>query len=158
MFVLDGMPLHDDYAWQRISSLDPAQLASISVLEGNQGHVIYGEEALGGVIFVNTYYPGSSKIRTDWKSQNKSNNLLTPINIFRQNVEFYNPSRSEIEDNLVFKDRATFYWNPEVYFNGKEPVKIKYLNLKYTGTVLITINGTSVNNLIGTGRASYRVK
>ena len=84
--------------------------------------------------------------------------MLTPINIFRQNVEFYNPSRSEIEDNLVFRDRTTVYWNPEVYFNGKEPVKIKYLNLKHTGPVLITINGASVNNLIGTGRASYRVK
>ena len=158
MFVLDGMPLHDDYAWLRISDLHPDQIASISVLEGNQGHVIYGEEALGGVIFVNTYYPGLSKIHTDLKNQNKSNNLITPINIYRQNVEFYNPSRSEIEDNLVFRDRTTVYWNPEVYFNGQEPVKIKYLNLKNTGPVLITINGASVDNLIGTGIASYLLK
>ncbi len=158
MFVLDGMPLNDDYAWQRINSLDPAQLASISVLNGPQGHIIYGEEASGGVIFINTYYPGLSKIHTDWKNQNKRNNLLTPINIFRQNVEFYNPSRSEVEDNLVLRDRTTVYWNPEVYFNGKDAVRIKYLNLKHPGPVLISINGASVNNLIGTGRASYRVR
>jgi hypothetical protein len=95
---------------------------------------------------------------TDWKNQNKSKNQLTPINIFRQNVEFYNPSRLEIEDNLVLSDRPTVYWNPEVYFDGNNPVKIKYLNLKNTGPVLITINGASVNNLIGTGRASYSVR
>jgi hypothetical protein len=158
LFVLDGIPLHDDYAWQRINDLHPEQLASISVLDGPQGHIIYGEEASGGVIFVNTYYPGLSKIQTDWKSQNKNNNLLTPINIFRQKVEFYNPSRSEIEDNPAFRDRITVYWNPEVYFNGKDVVKIKYINLKHTGPVLITINGASVDNLIGTGRASYQVR
>jgi hypothetical protein len=158
MFVLDGVPLHDDFAWQKISDLHPDQIASISVLEGSQSHVIYGEEALGGVIFVNTYYPGHTKMRTDWKSQNKTNNLLTPIAIYRQNVEFYNTAGSEIEDNRDSNGSSTVYWNPEVYFNGKEPVKIKYLNHNYKGPVIITINGVSFNNLIGTGRESYWVR
>jgi hypothetical protein len=156
LIVLDGMPLFD--GWAEVRTLPTNQISSISILDGPQGHIIYGEDASGGVIFINTDKSGLANIRTDWKSQNESNNLLTPINIFRQKVEFYNPSRSEIEDNQDLRDRTTFYWNPEVYFNDEEPVKIKYLNPKHTGPVLITINGASVNNLIGTVRESYLVK
>jgi hypothetical protein len=156
LIVLDGMRLYD--GWSEVRTLSTNQISSISILDGPQGHTIYGEDASGGVIFINTNKSSLANIRTDWKSQNKSKNLLTPLNIFRQNVEFYNPSRSEIEDNAIFRDRTTIYWNPEVYFNGKDPVKIKYLNLKNIGPVLITINGASVNNLIGTGRAIYPVR
>jgi hypothetical protein len=156
LIVLDGMPLFD--GWAEVRTLPLNQISSISILEGPQGHIIYGEDASGGVIFINTDKSGLANYRTDWKDQNKSKNLLTPINIFRQNVEYYNPSGIETEDNLVFRDRTTVYWNPEVYFDGNNPVKIKYLNPKNSGSVLITINGASVNNLIGTGRVSYRVK
>jgi len=45
-----------------------------------------------------------------------------------------------------------------VYFDGKEPVKIKYLNLKRRGTVSITINGVSFSDLMGTGKASYLIQ
>ena len=95
------------------------------------------------------------KVRTDWKLQNANNNLLTPIKLYRSNVEFYNPSKAELDNNPVFQKRSTVYWKSEVYFNGKDPVKIKYTNLKHPGPVIIRINGASKNNLVGTGRASY---
>jgi hypothetical protein len=157
MFVLDGMPLHVDNAWQRINDLNPEQIASISVLEGDQGHVIYGEEAIGGVVFVNTYYPGLSKIRTDWKTQDKNNNMLVPIKLFRPNIEFYNPTRSEIDNDPALKGRATVYWNPEVYFDGKKPVQIKYINPLRSARMIITINCVSLNNLLGTVKTGYWV-
>jgi hypothetical protein len=157
MFVLDGVPQNDDYAWQRIIDLQPEQLASISVLNGPQGHVIYGEEASGGVIFINTYYPGLSKIRTDWKSQDKNNNMLVPIKLFRPVIEFYNPGRSEIESDPALKGRATVYWNPEVYLDGKNPVEIKYMNPLRSSRMIITINCVSLNNLVGTAKVSYGV-
>ncbi len=156
LIVLDGMPIFD--GWAQVRTLPPNEISSISILDGNQGHIIYGEDASGGVIFINTDKSGLTHKSIDWKSENKSKNLLTPINIFRQNIEFYSPSKSDIVDNLAFSDRTTIYWNPEVYFDGKNPVKIKYLNLKNRGSVMITINGASVNNLVGTGRASYWVK
>lgn len=156
LIVLDGMRLFD--GWSEVRTLPTNQISSITILNGPQGHTIYGEDGSGGVIFITTNRSSLAHIRTDWKSQNKSKNLLTPINIFRQNVEFYSPSRSEIEDNAIISDRTTIYWNPEVYYNGKDPVKIKYLNLKNIGPVLITINGVSINNLIGAGRASYQVR
>ena len=84
--------------------------------------------------------------------------MLQPIKIYRSNIEFYNPTKFDVENDPVIQSGSTYYWNPEVYFNGKNPIKISYLNLNHKGPVLITINGVSVYNLIGTGKASYRVK
>lgn len=158
LFVLDGMPIKDDFAWLTISLIPPNQISSISILDGKQGHILYGEEASGGVIFINTFKPGLTKIRTDWKTQDKNNNLLIPINIFRPNIEFYNPIRSEIENDPALKSRATVYWNPEVYFDGQDPVKIKYINPLGSANMRIVINGVSLNYMVGNQRDSYSVK
>jgi hypothetical protein len=155
MIVLDGMSL--DNGWEQVRTLPPNQLSSISVLNGTQGHIIYGEEASGGVIFINTNKSGFANIRTDWKTQDKSNNMLVPIKLFRPNIEFYNPTRSEIESDSALKGRATVYWNPELSFDGKDPVRIKYINPVRSARMIITINCVSLNNLIGTAKAGYWV-
>ena len=159
LFVLNGMPLYSN-GWPIAKTIPITEISSITVLKGNQGRTIYGLEASGGVIFINTmvHDPSLNNIYTKWKSQNKNSNLLLPVNIYRSNIEFYSPDKLDFDNDPEIQKGSTYYWNPEVYFNGKEPVEIKYLNLNHTGSVLITINGASVNNLIGTGRASYRVK
>jgi hypothetical protein len=159
LIVLDGMPLYSN-GWPIAKTYSITEIASVTVLKGKQGVTIYGLEAGGGVIFVNTmlHDPTLNNVYTKWKPQNKNSNLLLPVKIYRSNIEFYNPSKFDIDNDREIQTGSTYYWNPEVYFNGKEPVKIKYLNLKHTGPVLITINGASVNNLIGTGSASYLVK
>jgi hypothetical protein len=101
--------------------------------------------------------PTLNHVYTKWKSQNKNSNLLLPVKIYRSNIEFYNPGKFDIDNDPDIQKGSTYYWNPEVYFNGKDPVKIKSLNLNHTGPVLVIINGASVNNLIGTGRARYQV-
>ena len=158
LFVLDGMPLYKD-GWQIVKTFAMDEIASITVLKGNQGRIIYGLDASGGVIFINTMAlnPSSNKLRTEWKSQNKNDNMRVPVNIYRQNKEFYCLSKSEIDADPALQNRSTIFWDPEVYFDGKEPVKIKYTNLRRQGPVKITINAVSVNNLAGTGRAGYLV-
>ncbi len=155
IIVLDGIRL--DNGWEEVRLVPPDQIASISILNGPQGHTIYGEEASGGVIFINTIKSGLANIRTDWKTQDKRNNILVPTSLFRRNIEFYNPSKSKNESEPVFNSRATVYWNQEVYFNGKDPVQIKYMNPVRSARMLITINGASLNNLVGTAITSYRV-
>lgn len=157
LIVLDGMRLDNGWELDYVRNLPTDQISSISILDGPQGHTIYGEEASGGVIFINTNKAGFTNIRTDWKMQNKSNNMLVPINLYRPNIEFYNPVRAEIESDPAFNGRATIYWNPEVYFDGKNPVHIKYVNPLRSTSLLININGVSLDNLVGTTKVSYRV-
>jgi hypothetical protein len=158
LIVLDGMPLNS--GWSAVSSIPPSQLTSLTIVKGISGFSMYGQDALGGVIFVNTMSsdPNLMKLRSEWVSQNKNDKMLVPINIYRPSIEFYTPTKLENEIDPMFRNRATIYWESEVYFDGKEPVKIKYPNLNHNGPVIITINGASVNNLIGSGRAGYMVQ
>ena len=158
LIVLDGIPLYSD-GWSVVRTLPASEITSLTVLPGNQGYVRYGEAAQGGIIFVNTLSddPNLMKLRTKWTLQNKKDNMLLPISIYRPYREFYCPTKFDNENDPAVQSRSTVFWDPEVYFNGKDPVKIKFNNLKHSGPVIITINGVSFNNLAGTGRASYQV-
>ena len=159
LIVLDGMPLLYEKGWWIVKTISPADITSLTILKGSQGSTLYGMAAAGGVIFVNTRSddPNLMKIRTDWKLQHKKDNMLLPISIYRPYIEFYNPAKADIDIDPGLQTRPTIFWDPEISFNGKAPVKIKYTNLKHHGPVIITTNGVSFNNLVGTGRASYQV-
>jgi hypothetical protein len=158
LIVLDGMPVQDD-GWGSVKTIPPSQLTSLTILKGGQAYYLYGRIAAGGVIFVNTRSsdPSLMRLRTDWKLQHMKDNMLLPICIYRTNKEFYIPTKFDIENDPSIQQRSTIFWQSEVYFNGKDPVKISYNNLRHAGPVIITINGASYNNLVGTGRSGYIV-
>jgi hypothetical protein len=158
LFVLNGMPIYND-GWSTVKTISPGTITSLTILKGKQGYFRYGSAAQGGVVFINTMSedPKLMKLKTEWKLQNNENKMLLPISIFRPNIEYYNPKKIDIEIDPVYQHRSTIFWKSEIYFDGKEPVKIKYPNLKRIGPVIITINGVSGNNLVGTGKASYSV-
>ena len=159
LMVLDGMPIYGSGGWPMVKTIPPSQITSLTILNGSQGYAQYGEAAQGGVIFINTRTddPNLLKIRTHWILQKEKDHMLVPINIYRRNIEFYSPTKPDIDFDPVLQSRSTVFWQSEVYFNGNEPVKIKYTNLKRQGPVMITINGVSVNNLAGTGKTGYWV-
>ncbi len=158
LIVLDGMPLRS--GWSAVSSMSPSQITSLTIVKGISGFSMYGQDALGGIIFVNTRSrdPNLMQLRSDWISQNIKDKMLVPIKIYRPTIEFYTPTKLEFDIDPLFQDRSTILWKPEVFFDGKGPIKIKYSNLKRGGPVIITINGVSANNLMGSGRASYMVQ
>lgn len=158
LVVLDGMPIYYN-GWGIVRTIPPGEVTSLTILVGKQGYTMFGEAAQGGIIFVNTRgdNPNLMKLRTKWIMQNKQSDMLLPIDIYRSNIEFYCPTKFETEGDPAVRSRSTVFWAPEVYFNGKDPVMIKYNNLKHCGPVMIRINGVSFNNLAGTGRAGYQV-
>jgi hypothetical protein len=158
LIVLDGMPIIDQ-GWPRVNTIPPAEITSLTILESKNGFIRYGEVAQGGVIFVNTRSsnPNLVRNRTKWMAQNSNDKMMVPISVYRPEVEFYNPSRAELANNPLLQNRATIFWQSEVYFGGKDPVKIKIPNLKHTGPVVITVNGVSVDNLVGSARGRYVV-
>jgi len=160
LFVLDGLPLFADDAFEQVKKILPSEIASLTVLKGSQGWAMYGEKAKGGVIFVNTKAnnPATGNLKLEMRTKNSLNQMLLPIAIYRSTVEFYNPTREEVDRDPQIQSSPTVFWKSEIYYAGKEPVKINYPNLKSLnrdGKVIITINGTSSGNMSGTGRASY---
>jgi hypothetical protein len=156
LIVLDGMPIIEQ-GWPRVNMIPPSEITSLTILKSKNGFTRYGELAQGGVLFVNTRSsnPDLAKIRIKWNAQNGNDKMMVPINIYRPHVEFYNPTRAELEANPLLQSRATIFWQAEVYFGGKDPVKIKIPNLKHAGPVVITVNGVSVDNLVGSGKGRY---
>jgi len=161
LIVLDGNPLPLDYGWSMVNYMRPKDLKSLTILKGIDGFYRYGINAMGGVIFI-TSRPWNDqefdKRYFDWSMRNNHDMMYSHINIYRYNVEFYNPNKAEIDSYPELQDRPTIYWNPIVYFNGKDPVKIKYLNNYKQGPIMVTINGVSTNNLVGSSKFSYRVQ
>jgi hypothetical protein len=160
LFVLDGMPIYQN-GWEYVWNIPVNEITSLTILSSQRGYSTYGAGSQGGVIFINTrsegpkYGPG---INSKWNSQAKGSNLVKPMQLFRPTIEFYLPVKPETDFDPLLQSRATLYWDPEVYFSCKEPVKININNLKHTSPVVITINGVSVDNLVGTGKGRYEIK
>jgi hypothetical protein len=143
-----------------VETIPTNEITSLTVLKSQQGYIRYGEAAKGGVIFVNTRARSSfqSTSRTSRNSKNSLDKMMVPTQIYRPIIEFYNPTKAEADTNPIVQNRPTLYWNPEIYFDSKAPVKLKYPNLSKGGSVMITINGVSFSNLSGTGKAGYQVR
>jgi len=159
LFVLDGMPLYTN-GYERVETIPTNEIASLTILKSQSGYTMYGEPAKGGVIFVNTRAKISpqSKYQTYRIIKNSLDMMQVPIQIYRPTIEFYNPTKAEADTNPIVQNRSTLYWNPEIYFDSKAPVKLNYPNLSKGGSVMITINGVSFSNLSGTGKAGYQVR
>lgn len=150
VFIVDGVP--DVY--DNVCAIHPSNIVSLVVIKD----YVDG----GGVVMVTTKTknPYLLKLQADWKIKHSKDKILLPIRIYRTNVEFYNPTKAEVDINPKLQHTPTIFWKQEIYCDGQTPVIIKYPNLKNVKqdkTVIITINGISPNNMAGTGRASYKV-
>jgi len=54
--------------------------------------------------------------------------------------------------------RPTLYWNPEIFYDGINPVQLKYYNHQKKGTVYIILNGVSKYGVPISGTHKYKIK
>ncbi|MFN8254147.1 MAG: hypothetical protein U0W24_00565 [Bacteroidales bacterium] len=164
LIVLDGFPLYTN-GWEQVRNLNARNLKSVTVLKSMEAYYRYGAYALGGVIFINTMDgtidPEFEKRYNIWLEKSSkllNDQLKVPFSIYRPSIEYYNLKKEDVPSSTLFKERKTIYWNSKVYFDGKEPVKISYPNLNRHGSVIVTINGISANNLVGNARYKYIIR
>jgi hypothetical protein len=158
LFVVDDVPIFDRSYWP-IAQMPVEQIASVTVLKGYEGFSRYGALAYGGVIFVTTKAGNRINGVIDPNEESgPGNDLLKYIRLFRSEVEFYIPTKKEVELIPEFKFRPTILWKDNVYIDGSGPVKFKYPNNLGNGTVMIFVNGVSFTNLIGSNRSGYTIK
>lgn len=158
LFVVDGIPL--DTSYEMIASLTTNQIYSVSMLSGQQGFAIYGQDAVGGVIFVSTVSANIGKLSAEEMAtlNAKAGDLGKPFELFRSRVDFYVPSVEEAEASLSQPVRPTLYWNPLIVLDGEGPVKIEFPNHQHRGVVNIIINGVSLTHQPFSGTGRYVVR
>jgi hypothetical protein len=158
LFVVDDVPIYDK-TYSPIAQMPASQIASITVLRGYGGFARYGDLAYGGVILVTT--KAGSRINDGIVVNDEdaeSTGLLKYIKLFRTEVEYYTPTKEEVELIPEYQFRPTLLWKSDVYLDGSGPVKIKYPNNMGKGKVFVFVNGVSLTNLVGSGRGGYSIR
>jgi hypothetical protein len=158
VFIVDDTPIFDR-TYSPIAQMPASDIASITVIRGPQGFARYGNFAVYGAILVTT------------KTGNRINGIIDPndkpepvdnslkqVRIFRSEVEYYIPTREQVEIVPEYQFRPTLLWKSDVYLDGSGPVIFKYPNNMGKGTVLIFVNGVSMTNLVGAKKFNYSVK
>jgi len=144
LFVLDGMPQETNYRY--LTDIKPSDIHSVTALKGFGAYYIYGEDAIGGVVFIETK-AGHEGGRYDVSRQDygQAGDLRKLIHLFRTNTSFYNPPEPVVENDPAYWIRPTLYWNPDIFFDGNKPVEINYFNHMKDGTVYIITNGVTIS-------------
>ena len=158
LFVVDEVPIYDRSYWP-IYQLPADQIASVTVVRGFEGFARYGTKAYGGVIFVTTKIGNRLNGIIDPNEESETGNeFLKYIRLFRSEVEYYIPTKEQVESVPEYQFRPTLLWKSDVYLDGSGPVKLSYPDNIGNGTAMIFVNGVSMTNLIGSERGSYSVK
>jgi TonB-dependent SusC/RagA subfamily outer membrane receptor len=158
LIVVDDIPIYNN-TYYPIAQMNATDIASITVLKGPQGFAIYGNGASDGVIIVTTKLGNKINgiIDPNDKPEPVDNNLKQ-VRIFRSEVEYYIPTREQVEIVPEYQFRPTLLWKSDVYLDGSDPVLFKYPNNLGKGTVFIFVNGVSMTNLVGSGKDSYKMR
>jgi hypothetical protein len=158
MFVVDDSPIYDR-TYLPIAQMPASEIVSITVVRGPQGFARYGNDASHGMILVTTKTGNRINGILDPDDEyNQNNDLLKQVRVFRSEVEYYTPTKEDVELNPEYRFRTTLLWKSDVFLDGSGPVKIKYPNNMGKGTILVFVNGVSLTNLVGSGRGSYSLR
>jgi hypothetical protein len=163
LFVVDDIPLIDGLnskSYMLIADMPASEIESVTMLKGDRGNTFYGYDANGGVVFVTT----SSKQRMDGKytvyqaPDRIKDDLIKPIRIFRSEIEFYIPNKEEVVTIPDYHFRPTVLWKNEVLIDESGTVKIKYPNNMVKGTIIVSVNGVSFTNMVGSNIFRYKIR
>jgi len=158
LFVLDDIPIFDR-TYFPIAQLPASDIASVTVVRGPQGFARYGNDARYGMILVTTKTGNRiNGIKNPEDFNEKEEPAYKPARIFRTEIEYYTPTKEQVELIPEYQFRPTLLWKSDVYIVGSGPVKFSYPNNPGSGKVIIFINGVSLTNLVGSGRISYSVR
>ena len=158
LFVVDDTPIIER-TYAPIAQMPASEIVSVTVIKGPQGFARYGNDASNGMILVTTKTGNRiNGINNPEEKNGTEDNSFESTRIFRSEVEYYIPTKEQIELVPEYQFRPTLLWQSDVYLDGSGPVKIKYPNNMGNGSVMVFVNGVSLTNQIGSGRGSYSIR
>lgn len=126
--IVDGLPYNGD-----VSNLDPATIANMNVLKGDEATAIYGSKAAGGVIIIKT----------------KAGN--TALNAAGEPVQMQQTMRTNFSDYAI--------WQPKLFTDadGKAAFTVKFPDdITNWNTHLIAMNGRRQGGVGQTNIKSFK--
>ncbi len=160
LYVIDGIPMEGVNA---LRTINPNQIASISVLKDIASTSLYGMRGSNGVIIITTK-SGNHHNKKILKKAKYNNYAVKRIhNSGIQNLytskAFYIPvynSKELPQERTDF--RPTIYWNPVVQTNEKGEASVDFYNSDAITSFKITTEGIGYNGLVGRVTEDYSTK
>ncbi len=117
LFVIDGLPLRGSAGGRSIlSSINPNDIESFSILKDAAATAIYGNRASGGVIIIETK-KGSKKLKVDFNSGIAFYDVFNQIDVFNAN-EFRNIIAQQRPDDVSLLGDANTNWQEAIFRTG----------------------------------------
>jgi iron complex outermembrane receptor protein len=120
LIVLDGLPLDNNQAdgtRSVLSSINPNDIESFSVLKDASAAAIYGIRGSNGVIIINTK-KGRGKLSVNLDVQQNVTTIDNTIDVLNAG-QFRNLVRENFPDRLAELGNANTNWQDEIYRNAK---------------------------------------
>ena len=158
LIVVDNVPIYSK-TYYPIAQMPASDIVSITVLKGPQGFTMYGNSASDGAILVTTKTGNRiNGIPNPDEESSLRDDLLKEVKVFRSEVEYYIPTKEQVEIVPEYQFRPTLLWKNDVYLEGSGPVKFKFPDNLGKGTVMVFVNGVSITNQVGSNKLFYKVK
>lgn len=128
-------------------------ILDITVIRGNEGFYMYGEEANEGVIIIRTR---ANTSQANYQSiYDKQNMAVLPT--YCADREFYLPvyDTPEKKADPVPDLRTTLFWHNNLETNDNGEVEIQWYNGDLRGTKIISIQAVGENGEVGSFTQSY---
>lgn len=120
LIVVDGLPLSNDTPGggrSVLSSINPNDIESFSVLKDAAATAIYGNRASAGVIIIKTKQ-GTKKLTAEWRTNIGLYNLTDEVDVFSANDFRALVAERRPEDVGLLGDANT-NWQDQIYRTGK---------------------------------------
>ena len=135
-----------------INNIPVDAIESVEVLTKTLA-AVYGSEAWGGAILLNTKRGASNKTPTPPNIV-----AITPKGYYKIR-SFYSPRYDEPKINKQILDlRTTIYWNPNVITDKGDKISLEYFNGQTKGTYRVIIEGIDVDGNLGKQVFYYSVE
>lgn len=146
---IDNVPVDPDF----FSSLNMADVGSVEVLRTGFFLSMYGSQAPGGALLINTKRGNEDRV---FSSPAPGIMVYSPKGYYKTRV-FYSPQYDDPKTNIpVANLRSTIYWNPNIITDKNGAASFEFFNAGSKGTYRVIIEGIDDQGNIG--RQVYRYK
>jgi alpha-2-macroglobulin-like protein len=163
LFVIDDIPLNRVNSSVVLSTLDPTNIISITVLRDNTATELFGSAATNGVVLITTksnnqYFQKCLRIKhpkimaTEWVYKNESG-------VLSNGSQFYVPlyeNKQTVKQRNDF--RQTIYWNPVVQTDETGKARISFYNSDAITSYRTIVEGISCNGLPGRCEKTHAIE
>ncbi|RXK86042.1 TonB-dependent receptor plug domain-containing protein [Filimonas effusa] len=156
LIIVNGMPVE-----KLDMTINPAEIANITVMKDAGATALYGSQAANGVIIITTLDQrnnyGHVRLKLEFPHYASLPVPRSEVSL-SYNVRFYAPRYSSV--NTSFRDdfRETIYWNPVVQTDKKGEASLSFCNSDATTTFRIIAEGIGYNGKPGQQQQTYSAR